>query len=542
MLLRKLALAHRSALCFGFFFMTITALGLLSLRQAAALHEAEKFVEDNVVTSVKLIGKIVEQFQVVQLGSIRARDLFESEKHKASLDGDIKNAWNLIDEYAGALSELIVLPEGRQAISDLIQVGEKYKNIQADYLVKVKAGQLDSAMEVYGLRMEDSAKSFGVILGELIRQNEWKADNAGERATQVYSDTVIAIILFLVVGGVSSMGFAFLYTRSLTSPLSESLRIAESIAQNDLSKEIVLSGSDEAARMIRSLSIMQEKLRSALSLIGDSSTQLAATSEEMHAVTESAARTIQRQSDELEMAATAVTEMSTAVEDIAGNAASTSQLTSESSAVAIAGRKQVEETVGAINIMVSNVEETSSEIKALATMTTDISKVLDVIGAIAEQTNLLALNAAIEAARAGEAGRGFAVVADEVRALAHRTQQSTHEIEKMVGSIQSGTTNAVASMRQTSEQAQRTLQMAYGAGEVLNEITSSLGQINERNLMIAAAAEEQAQVSREVDRNLVSIHDLSSETAEGSSQTTLAAAEIAALAVDLSHLTKQFRL
>ncbi|WP_406822895.1 methyl-accepting chemotaxis protein [Pseudomonas asplenii] len=294
--------------------------------------------------------------------------------------------------------------------------------------------------------------------------------------------------------------------------------------------------------MIAALAAMQTNLRNALTLIGDSSTQLAATSEEMHAVTESASRTIQRQGNEIEMAATAVNEMSAAVEEVASNAASTSQLTSQSSSAAIAGRTQVEETVAAINQMVSSVQMTSTEVQALANMATDISKVLDVIRAIAEQTNLLALNAAIEAARAGEAGRGFAVVADEVRALAHRTQQSTQEIEQMVGSIQSGTSNAVSSMSQTSTQAQKTLEMAHGAGKVLVNITDSLGQINERNLMIATAAEEQAQVAREVDQNLVSIRDLSSETSEGSSQTAIATAELSGLAANLNRLTRQFQL
>jgi methyl-accepting chemotaxis protein len=165
---------------------------------------------------------------------------------------------------------------------------------------------------------------------------------------------------------------------------------------------------------------------------------------------------------------------------------------------------------------------------------------LDVIRAIAEQTNLLALNAAIEAARAGEAGRGFAVVADEVRALAHRTAQSTQEIEKMVAGIQNGTGEAVASMQQSNQRTQSTLEMARAAGVALEQITQSIHLINERNLVIASASEEQAQVSREVDRNLVNIRDLATQSAAGANQTSTATHELSRLAVDLNALVARF--
>ncbi|MGW7773395.1 MULTISPECIES: methyl-accepting chemotaxis protein [Pseudomonas] len=286
---------------------------------------------------------------------------------------------------------------------------------------------------------------------------------------------------------------------------------------------------------------MQDKLRDTLQLIAGSATQLASAAEELNSVTDESARGLAQQNNEIQQAATAVTEMTSAVEEVARNAVSTSEASGEASRSAGDGRDLVIETVGAIERMSSDVQTTARLIEDLAGQSRDIGKVLDVIRGLADQTNLLALNAAIEAARAGEAGRGFAVVADEVRALAHRTQQSTSEIERMIGSIQGGTEHAVESMRTSTDRAESTLNIARGAGLALDTITSAVAQINERNLVIASAAEEQAQVAREVDRNLVNINDLSVQSATGAHQTSMASAELSRLAVDLNGLVARFR-
>ncbi|KPW46372.1 Methyl-accepting chemotaxis protein [Pseudomonas syringae pv. broussonetiae] len=542
MILRKLNLALRSALCFGIFCLMIVALGLLALRQAALLNTAEKFIETNVLPSVKLLGSLDREFVGIRGNNARLRNPLEPQDRKTKALSDIQQARSLIAGLSDSLSKLIVTPQGRQAFDELRKANADYQTAQDRYLASVAAGNLEGAVAISNGDMKVAADQVENALKKLIGINDSKAEKAGDQAESAYQQTLLMVSIFIAVGVITTLLLAWMYTRSLTQPIGESLNIAQRIAANDLSKDIPQDGSDEAARLIAALALMQANLRSALTLIGDSSTQLAATSEEMHAVTEDASRTIQRQSNEIEMAATAVNQMSAAVEEVASNAASASEVTSQSSTAAMAGRAQVDETVTAINLMVSKVQITSTEVQGLAVMATDISKVLDVIRAIAEQTNLLALNAAIEAARAGEAGRGFAVVADEVRALAHRTQQSTREIEQMVGSIQTGTGNAVTAMEQTSVQAHKTLEMANGAGKALLEITDSISQINERNLMIATAAEQQAQVAREVDRSLVSIRDLSSQTSEGSSQTAIATAELTKLAVDLSRLTKQFRV
>jgi methyl-accepting chemotaxis protein len=198
--------------------------------------------------------------------------------------------------------------------------------------------------------------------------------------------------------------------------------------------------------------------------------------------------------------------------------------------------------VQSIQTLTSTVQSTSNLVQSLADQSQDIGKVLDVIRSIAEQTNLLALNAAIEAARAGESGRGFAVVADEVRALAHRTQQSTLEIDKMVSAMRSGSAQALESMLASREQAGSTLTLAQGAGEALVSITASIQQISERNLVIASAAEEQAQVAREVDRNIVNIRDLSMQSTTGANQISSSSHELSRLAAELSQVVARFRV
>ncbi|MFJ7143449.1 methyl-accepting chemotaxis protein [Pseudomonas protegens] len=287
---------------------------------------------------------------------------------------------------------------------------------------------------------------------------------------------------------------------------------------------------------------MQEKLRDTLQRISGSANQLASAAEELDSVTDEGARGLTQQNNEIEQAATAVNEMTSAVEEVARNAVSTSEASQSATQSAGDGRDRVQETVSAIERMTGDVQDTANLIGELANESRDIGKVLDVIRGLADQTNLLALNAAIEAARAGEAGRGFAVVADEVRALAHRTQQSTSEIERMIGSIQSGTEHAVDSMRNSTERAESTLTIARSAGQSLDTINSAINEINERNLVIASAAEEQAQVAREVDRNLVNIRDLSVQSTTGANQTRSASSELSILAVDLNNLVTRFQL
>jgi len=542
MFLRKLNLAPRSTLCFGFFCLLIVGLGGVVVSKASVLNEAEKKVETNIVPSFRILGQLDRDFVSLRSENSRQRNPLESDAAKSLSLVNISKTKDSIQKNLERFSPLIITPQGRMAFEALQAAIAGFSGIEGKYLAMIEAKDFVGATKFAESQVKPGNETIVVSLQKLIAINENKAKDAGADADVAYTNTLTMVGIFIAISILATIWLAWLFTRSLVSPARQSLLIAERIAANDLSHDIKVEGHDEMGRLIAALASMQSNLRSTIIQIRDSSTQLAATSEEMHAVTEDAAKDLLRQNDEIEMAATAVTEMSSAVDEVASNAAAASTAATQTSTTAMNGRIKVDETVTAINLMVSNVQSTSANVKGLVGMAADISKVLDVIRAIAEQTNLLALNAAIEAARAGEAGRGFAVVADEVRALAHRTQQSTHEIEQMISSIQTGTSDALVSMDQTSSQAARTLTLARTAGTALVEITESIVHINERNLLIATAAEEQSQVARQVDQSLVSIRDLSAQSAAGSNQTSAASGELSVLAIDLNHLVTRFKV
>nr|WP_095094026.1 methyl-accepting chemotaxis protein [Pseudomonas sp. Irchel 3A5] len=541
--LRNLNIAPRSLLCFGFFALLITALGLFSLQQSVGLKESREALQDNVLPTIQAIEQIKTDLVTIRLGNTGLRAASDADGAKRQLDR-ISQARAGLETDVRKLKPLLITEAGQKAFSSMERNLMAYLAVHTRFLdaVAQKREDLINAMTNATGEMTQAAEQLSKDITEVSRLANLKMAESDAIADQTYSQSRNVTIIAIIVALIATLALAALFTRSLVAPIAKALAVAQQIASNDLSKPIDVDGKDEPGRLLQALSVMQQNLRRTLGELSDSSSQLASTSEEMTAVTEDSLRGVQRQNDEINQAATAINQMSAAVEEVARNASLASTAARDSSQSAENGSKRVGETVSVINELHQAVGVTAVEIDGLAVQVQGISGVLDVIRGIADQTNLLALNAAIEAARAGEAGRGFAVVADEVRALAHRTQQSTAEIEKMIASIQDGAGKAVSAMGHSSERARASLDVAEAAGLALKEITAAIVQINERNMSIASATEEQAQVAREVDRNLTSIRDLSLQTSAGANQTSAASSELSQLAVGLNQLALRFKM
>jgi len=430
-----------------------------------------------------------------------------------------------------------------QTLKDMEEDEFTYYTGAEQVIELTRQGNALAAQELIEQKLNGIADEMTRHLLALNALNDQGAKQSSAAIEANYQSTLKVLNGALIAGLLVAAFLSIFIARSITRPIGLALSATETIASGDLRQNIAFDrGNDEPAQLLAAVAIMQDNLRSAISHISHSSAELAAATEQLHSVAEDGSRSLQGQSAEIQQAASAVTEMSAAVDEVARNASTTAEASNQSSLLAKTGRDQVQKTLESMNLMTREFTKTSAQIEGLAQESLDIGKVLDVIRAIAEQTNLLALNAAIEAARAGEAGRGFAVVADEVRALAHRTQASTREIEQMIANIQSGTQTAVNFMRTSVEQAGLTQGIAQEAGKSLDEIYHQVEQISERNLLIASAAEEQATVAREVDRNIINISDFSSQTAAGANQTSASAKELARLATELSGLVGRFQV
>ena len=522
--------------------------GLVAMRTG---YKTSNSVRDDLGTNADKGNALIDQISTDVL-SLAPDDERRFEQYQAitKVREDLMRVRYETRGYTGntnAENEKKALGQIEDALKNLQAVSATFSGIQAERLK-----QLEGALGAY----RNSLVSFKTTINDLasLRKNmtaqgqtivklsddmyKIQLDRRDIESADARNMQLICTLIALILGVFA----AVIITRQITRPLQDTLMVVERIASGDLTQNTVVTRRDELGELQQGIQRMGSTLRDLIGGIRDSVVQIASAAEELSAVTEQTSAGVNNQKVETDQVATAMHEMTATVQEVARNAEQASHAASNADKEARAGDKVVGEAIVQIERLAAEVVRSSDAMTQLEQESDKIGKVMDVIKAVAEQTNLLALNAAIEAARAGEAGRGFAVVADEVRGLAQRTQKSTEEIEALVAGLQNGTRQVSSIMLSSRELTESSVTLTRKAGTSLESITLTVSNIQAMNQQIAAAAEEQSAVAEEISRSIINVRDVSEQTASASEETAASSVELARLGGQLQMMVSHFKV
>ncbi|WP_219266446.1 methyl-accepting chemotaxis protein [Pseudomonas sp. Xaverov 259] len=476
--------------------------------------------------SVTQFNSVVDLSKLIQQSRFQVRGYTYSGKTEAeqpALDA-IDNALKKITDLQGKL------PEQYQA--NLQEAGVSLQAYRAA-VSQYRDSQVASAAALKIMTAQGD-----ILLGHSEKLTISQTAVRDADAAQAKQLLLLATVLALIFGILA----AWAITRQIVIPLNQTLKVAERVASGDLSHNLNSARQDELGQLQRAMQSMTVGLRELIGGISDGVTQIASAAEQLSAVTEQTSAGVNSQKVETDQVATAMNEMAATVQEVARNAEEASEAAVAADQQAREGDKVVGEAIAQIERLATEVGNSTVAMGDLKRESDKIGSVLDVIKSVAQQTNLLALNAAIEAARAGEAGRGFAVVADEVRSLAQRTQKSTEEIEELIVGLQNGTQQVAAIMDNSRGLTDSSVELTRRAGNALSNITRTVSTIQAMNSQIATAAEQQSAVAEEINRSVLNVRDVSEQTSSASEETAASSAELARLGVYLQSLVGRFRI
>ena len=499
-------------------------LGATADNAVARVSEIEKSLLQG--DSVSQFNSVIDLSKLIQQARFQVRGYTYSAKVEAeqpALDA-IANALKNADSLRSQLPEQYSanLQEASDSLKAYLAAVSQFRDSQVASAAALKA------MAEQGDLLFDRSKKL-TASQTIIRDAD---------AAQAKFLLMLATALALVFGIVA----AWAITRQIVIPLSQTLKVAERVAAGDLTHDLVSQRQDELGQLQRAMQSMTMGLRDLIGGISDGVTQIASAAEELSAVTEQTSAGVNSQKVETDQVATAMNEMAATVQEVARNAEEASEAAVAADQQAREGDRVVGEAIAQIERLAGEVGNSTEAMGHLKRESNKIGSVLDVIKSVAQQTNLLALNAAIEAARAGEAGRGFAVVADEVRSLAQRTQKSTEEIEELIVGLQSGTQQVATIMDNSRSLTDSSVELTRRAGNALENITRTVSAIQAMNQQIATAAEQQSAVAEEINRSVLNVRDVSEQTAAASEETAASSTELARLGTHLQALVGRFRV
>jgi methyl-accepting chemotaxis protein len=379
----------------------------------------------------------------------------------------------------------------------------------------------------------------GIVGLVLLMALYWYLQSSGTPA-----EDQLWIIVAYVVAGSAILYFGATYIGKFGAVNEANTMVAgiQNIKKGDLTQKIVIKGKSDFSWMGFELDSARKNVSNLVKTLTGGVTQLETATENMASISKATVDGVLTQQSETAQVATAMNEMAASVQEVARTAAGAAEAARNADDEAKAGKQVVLDTMGSIDSLAGEVEKAAQTLTSLETDISNIGAIVDVIRGITEQTNLLALNAAIEAARAGEHGRGFAVVADEVRTLAARTQSSTHEIEEMVERLQTGAQEAVSVMNEGRERAQTSVEKAASAGAALDTITGMISTMDEMSAQISSAANEQSSVAEDINRGIVNISQVAEHTAEGARESSVAVESLSSISEQLQEAAGKFKV
>ncbi|MGO9378750.1 MAG: methyl-accepting chemotaxis protein [Dissulfurispiraceae bacterium] len=461
---------------------------------------------------------------------------------------EIANELSIINDGAKRVAERIELfkknintEKGKELFQKYLDARSKYREELVKVIALLKEGKQQDAREALR-RLAPLRELYVNSLLDMIKYQDESMGATGQEAEDNYTLARNIIIVAILVAISLSLFLAIIITGSIVKPLNKAVSTAERVADGDLTVEIEANSSDETGTLLKAIKHMANKLRKMMSDIKQASASMASGSEQLSASSEEITRSMSSQSARASQIATSAEEMSQTVIDIAKNSANIATAATDTASIAGQGADIVNKSVDESKAIATTVDNSVRVMQTLGDRSKQIGEIIAVINDIADQTNLLALNAAIEAARAGEQGRGFAVVADEVRKLAERTSKATSEISGMIGSMQSEVDHAVQAMDETSKKVEVGLKYSQNAGEQLSNIVSSATSLKGMVQQIATATEEMSTTSEAISGDIHEIANGSSEISSGATQIARSSTELARLAGDLKVIVEQFKV
>ena len=515
-------------------------------KEDMAMERQVSLISDAYLRQMVSVARILRYAVEGTPGSVHAsteeRKIFaeKSEELKGALS-ETRKLLAELEQQSGETDHGSTLEGIKTEVDTIIADANKYEETATHVFSFIDGGKLHEA-EALIAETDQLTNEIGVALNKLDDQMQSQVELAVASIHDAEDALLEDMIIAAVISVLAALGLGYWITLTIRKSLDNTNLTVRNIIQNrDLTIRVPQS-QDELGEMAGNFNEMLDAFQGILREMVAASTQLAAAAEELSAVTEESSIGVQKQSSETDQVATAMNEMSATMTEVASNTSSVSQAANHADQQAGEGRQIVLQSINVIHELATEVDKASTVISELSVDSQNIGSVMDVILEIAGQTNLLALNAAIEAARAGEQGRGFAVVADEVRTLAQRTQESTAEIRQTIERLQSRADNAVQVMQAGKLKAEEGVEASSRADESLGSITTAVATINDMVTQIASATEEQSAVAEEINRSLISIRDVSSEVSLGADQTAQASNDIAQLATNMQGMVARYKV